>query len=193
MRPWSVAARAGVQVISGLVGNVTIPRTTTTSTGHWLELESSQVTESQSTLGRVALAPKTAVSTANAEDASIAAVTTPAVRKLLSGRERASCNGFIWDSGRVARMPGLATPSVPTASMLVGDFSLVVLGLWGPGFIGRHHRRAVRGDPRCGRASSCGVLAVGVDHVSMTNVKLLAGPRAFFAARQRIDRTPCSR
>jgi len=27
----------------------------------------------------------------------------------------------------------------------------------------------------------------------MTNVKLLAGPRAFFAARQRIDRTPCSR
>ena len=25
MRPWSVAARAGVQVISGLVGNVTIP------------------------------------------------------------------------------------------------------------------------------------------------------------------------
>jgi len=133
------------------------------------------------------------VSTASAEDASIAAVTTPAVRKLLSGRERASCNGFIWDSGRVARMPGLATPSVPTASMLVGDFSLVVLGLWGPGFIGRHHRRAVRGDPRCGRASSCGVLAVGVDHVSMTNVKLLAGPRAFFAARQRIDRTPCSR
>ena len=49
-----MAARAGVQVISGLVGNVTIPRTTTTSTGHWLELESSQVTESQWTLGRCA-------------------------------------------------------------------------------------------------------------------------------------------
>jgi HK97 family phage major capsid protein/HK97 family phage prohead protease len=58
LRNTSVALRMGVQRLSGLVGNVTIPKMTAGNTAYWLADETTQITESQPTLGQLALAPK---------------------------------------------------------------------------------------------------------------------------------------
>lgn len=59
LRPWSVSARSGAMVETGLVGNQVVPKTTTKSTGYWLQTEGTQVTASQPTVGQIALTPKT--------------------------------------------------------------------------------------------------------------------------------------
>ena len=58
LRPWSVTARAGILVESGLVGDVAIPKTTVKSTAGWLNTENAQVTPSTPTLSQAALTPK---------------------------------------------------------------------------------------------------------------------------------------
>lgn len=57
--PMLATARLGAQRLQGLVGNVTLPRQSAGTTAYWLTNESTQVTESQPTLGQVALTPKT--------------------------------------------------------------------------------------------------------------------------------------
>lgn len=59
LRNRSVAYRMGARRMSGLVGNVTIPRQTGAATAVWLANEASTVTESQQVLGQLALSPKT--------------------------------------------------------------------------------------------------------------------------------------
>jgi HK97 family phage major capsid protein len=44
--------------MSGLVGNVTVPKMTAGNTAYWLSDEATQITESQPTLGQVSLSPK---------------------------------------------------------------------------------------------------------------------------------------
>jgi HK97 family phage major capsid protein len=209
LRPWSVTARAGVSVISGLQANITLPRTVGNVTGYWLVDELTQATESTATVGSIALAPKTAgaylemsrqitlqaaqveaftrnellrtvgtlvdqavfngsgssgeplgllnvpgigtqsgsslaydgvlamqqtAAEANADDAAVAAIATPAVRKLLSGRERSTGSGFIWDRGQIAGMPGFATTDMPSGNLVVGAWPEIVFASWGPGF-----------------------------------------------------------
>lgn len=58
LRNSSVALRMGVQRMSGLVGNVTIPKMTAGNTAYWLADESTQITESQPTIGQLPLSPK---------------------------------------------------------------------------------------------------------------------------------------
>lgn len=58
LRNTSVALRMGVQRMSGLVGNVTIPKMTAGNTAYWLADETTQITESQPTIGQLSLAPK---------------------------------------------------------------------------------------------------------------------------------------
>jgi HK97 family phage major capsid protein/HK97 family phage prohead protease len=58
LRNTSVALRMGVTRMSGLVGNVTIPKMTAGNTAYWLADETTQITESQPTIGQLALAPK---------------------------------------------------------------------------------------------------------------------------------------
>ena len=178
LRPWSVAARAGIEILPSLRGNVTIPRAKTTTTGYWLIGESTQTTESAPTLGSIAMTPKSAgdmlelsrqlqlqtpqadmfirrellrtigtlvdvavfngsgssgqplgllnttgigatagasldwddvlgmqqtVAEANADDAGVSFIATPAVRKLLSGRERIAGTAAL--SGTPAALP----------------------------------------------------------------------------------------
>lgn len=56
------------------------------------------------------------------------------VRALLAARERVSGNGaFIWDNNRIAGLPAFASSVVSAGSLLVGDWSRVVVCLWGPG------------------------------------------------------------
>ena len=73
------------------------------------------------------------VAEANADDGVVSFVGTPAVRKLLSARERATGSGFIWDSGRIAGLPGYCTMDVPSATLIAGAWPELFLGLWGPG------------------------------------------------------------
>lgn len=58
LRNTSVALRMGVRRMSGLVGNVTIPKMTAGNTAYWLSDESTAITESQPTIGQLALTPK---------------------------------------------------------------------------------------------------------------------------------------
>ena len=60
LRNRSVAFRMGVRRLSGLVGNVTIPRQSAAATAYWLANESTQITESDQTFVQVSLSPKTA-------------------------------------------------------------------------------------------------------------------------------------
>jgi len=73
---------------------------------------------------------------ANVTDESITFLSTPAVRELLEGRERATGGGrFVWDKDQVADRRALVSTDVPTATMICSDFSLVYFGIWGQGFV----------------------------------------------------------
>lgn len=59
LRPWSVTARAGIEVVTGLVGDQVVPRVAATSTPYWLSTEASAPSASQPTLAQAVLRPKT--------------------------------------------------------------------------------------------------------------------------------------
>ena len=65
LRPWSVVAEAGVTVLPGLVGNVTLPRVSGASAAGWVSGEGATYTDGQPTVGQVALMPKTAATVVN--------------------------------------------------------------------------------------------------------------------------------
>jgi len=58
LRNRTVVGRLGATVLSGLQGNVTIPKQTAGGTAYWLTNEATAITESQQTLGQLALTPK---------------------------------------------------------------------------------------------------------------------------------------
>lgn len=58
LRNTSVALRMGVTKLSGLKGNVTIPKMTAGNTAYWLSDENTAITESQPTIGQLSLSPK---------------------------------------------------------------------------------------------------------------------------------------
>lgn len=58
LRPYSILPSLGVRVMSGLVGNVSIPKKTAAGAGYWVA-EEADVTRLAPTLGQVALSPKT--------------------------------------------------------------------------------------------------------------------------------------
>lgn len=59
LRARAVVARLGATMLPGLVGNVAIPKLTGSATGYWLANEATAITESQQTVGQLALSPKT--------------------------------------------------------------------------------------------------------------------------------------
>lgn len=58
LRNDSVVLGLGATRLTGLVGNITIPKMTAGGTAYWLADESTQITESQPTIGQLALSPK---------------------------------------------------------------------------------------------------------------------------------------
>jgi len=60
LRNRSVVFRMGARRLSGLVGNVTIPRQSAAGTMYWLATEATAVTESQQTFEQVSLSPNNA-------------------------------------------------------------------------------------------------------------------------------------
>jgi HK97 family phage major capsid protein/HK97 family phage prohead protease len=59
LRNRTVAFRLGATVLSGLVGNVNIPKQTAAATAAWLSTETTQITEVEQTFGQLALTPHT--------------------------------------------------------------------------------------------------------------------------------------
>lgn len=59
LRNRAVAYRMGARRLSGLVGNVTVPKQTSAATAVWLANEASTITESQQVFAQMALTPKT--------------------------------------------------------------------------------------------------------------------------------------
>jgi HK97 family phage major capsid protein len=59
LRNRSVCFRMGVERMTGLVGNVNIPKQSAAATGYWLASETTQITESQQTFVQIPLSPKT--------------------------------------------------------------------------------------------------------------------------------------
>ncbi len=59
LRNASVCFAMGATRLSGLSGNVTIPKRTAGATGYWLATEATAITESNQTFGQIAMSPKT--------------------------------------------------------------------------------------------------------------------------------------
>lgn len=58
LRARSTVVALGARLLSGLQGNVTIPKQTAAATAYWLANESTAITESAQTIGQLALSPK---------------------------------------------------------------------------------------------------------------------------------------
>jgi HK97 family phage major capsid protein/HK97 family phage prohead protease len=212
LRNRSVLMNMGARRLTGLVGNVSIPKQTVAATAVWLANEASTITESQQTFAQVALVPKTVggyteisrllllqsdpsaeglvksdlaavvslavdlaglngsgaagqptgiistagiggvtgtsiayagiiefqtdTATGNALFDASGYVTTPAVAGLLKQRVKfTSTASPIWDGklmdANVDGYRGMASNQVPTANILFGDFSQVIIAEWG--------------------------------------------------------------
>lgn len=73
---------------------------------------------------------------ANAGDAKIGFVTTPAVRQMLRGREQLSAGPvMLWQStptgDQLIGCPANVTTDIPAATMLAGPWNNAILGIWG--------------------------------------------------------------
>ena len=56
-----------------------------------------------------------------------------AVQKLLAARERVAAGGrHLWDDNGILGRPAHATKNAPTATLVAGDFSQAIMGIWGP-------------------------------------------------------------
>lgn len=79
------------------------------------------------------LAEQEAVAAAYAAEANHVFIGSPDVRTLLSERARGTGGDrFLWDDDRVLGRRAFATPACGTQTIVHGDFSQVVLGLFGP-------------------------------------------------------------
>lgn len=58
LRPWSVTARAGILIETGLVGDQVVPKVSSKTAPMWLQTETSQATPSTPTLSEIAMTPK---------------------------------------------------------------------------------------------------------------------------------------
>lgn len=73
-------------------------------------------------------------SSAGVPDSGMSWVGAPTVRETLGARERTTGSGrMLWEDGRIAGMPALATPDAPASTLFVGGFATAVLALFGPG------------------------------------------------------------
>lgn len=63
LRPWSVTASAGVNILTGLTANLAIPRTSTATSATWISENATAPAESPPSLGLASLTQKTAIAT----------------------------------------------------------------------------------------------------------------------------------
>jgi len=91
-------------------------------------------TQSGSSLAHAGIiAMRQAVLAAGGREDNLRWIGTPAVQGLLAARERSISGGrFLWDDGAILGRPASATSYAPPGTLVCGDFSKAVLGMWGP-------------------------------------------------------------
>ncbi len=202
LRPWSITVAGGVQILSGLRGNTSIPQESAAATAYWLPDETTAITESQQTIAQIptnprlagalvdvsrllqlqgagvdsflrasllrtagtlvdvavlagsggvqplgiintagigattggsfalshVLAARAAVAAADANDENVSWIGTPAVRQLLAARQRFSgVDSALWQNDEIDARPAYVSTTVPSATLICGDFSKVTL------------------------------------------------------------------
>jgi len=91
-------------------------------------------TQSGSSLAYAGIvAMKRLAAVANVRDGEIAFIGTPAVRELLEKREKASGSGMVWNGQEMAGVRAYASTDVPSATLLCGPLSQILVGMWGDG------------------------------------------------------------
>lgn len=79
------------------------------------------------------LAMRDTVLDAGGREANLQWVGHPGVQQTLGARESASGNGgFLWGRRQILDAPAHATRNAPSATLVCGDFSTAILGVWGP-------------------------------------------------------------
>ena len=81
------------------------------------------------------LAEQEAIAGAYVTEANHRFIGSPDVRKLLGARAVGTSAGvapFMWQDDKILNRPAYATPACGTQTIVHGDFSQAVLGLWGP-------------------------------------------------------------
>lgn len=76
---------------------------------------------------------ETDVATANADDlGSMSYLTNPTVRGLLKTRKKDDGSGiFLWEGGEMNGYPGAVSNQVPSATLIFGAFSQIIMAMWG--------------------------------------------------------------
>jgi HK97 family phage major capsid protein len=129
LRARSVVAGLGATMLPGLVGNVAIPKLTGAATAYWLANEAAAATESQQTIGQVALAPKNLAAYTEVSR-QLMLQSTPAADQLVMG-DFARVLGLAVD---LAALEGPGTGGAPTgisATAGIGSVTGTTLGLAG--------------------------------------------------------------
>lgn len=71
---------------------------------------------------------------AKADDEKVAFLTTPSVRRLLQARETVTGSGrMLWAGNELVDKPGFVTTDCPAGTIYAGDWSQVLIALWGSG------------------------------------------------------------
>lgn len=79
-----------------------------------------------------AVAFETAIETDNAMVEGMAYLTTPAIKgSLKTSLKAAGVAGYIWDNNEVNGYTAVSTNQCPTANFILGDFSQLLIGMWG--------------------------------------------------------------
>ena len=115
LRPFSVTARAGITIETGLQGDQVIPRTTTKTTPAWLSTEGSQVTASTPTLQQIACTPKTVAVLVNfSRQLSKQANAENFIRRELLRTIGAAIDSAVISGGGIEQPTGLLSTSIGT-------------------------------------------------------------------------------
>ncbi len=122
LRNQSQVINAGAQVLSGLVGNVDIPRQTSTTTTYWVP-ESGAITEAEATFDKVSLRPKTLGALSKMSRLMLLQA-TPAI-ELLVRSDMLAQMGLGID---LAALSGLGTGNQPTGVVNTAGVASVVMG-----------------------------------------------------------------
>lgn len=70
---------------------------------------------------------------AGAREARLRWLGAPDVQEVLSKRERASGSGMVWEDGKIADVPAVATSRVPAGYLVLADWSTLYASFWNGG------------------------------------------------------------
>lgn len=129
LRARSRVAQLGATMLTGLVGNVAIPKLTGAATAYWLANEATAITESQQTIGQLAMAPKS-LGAYTELSRQLMLQSTPAAESLVMN-DIAKVLGLAVDLAALEGSGASGQPTGISATAGIGSVSGTSLGLAG--------------------------------------------------------------